>query len=418
MESIEKTAKLLRADKEDIKNLSERLGKVTDKPDALDKVIKANEEKVADRLKILGLNQDSKAEEVYTALLKKAEEDSINFSDHFENPSFEDRNKYNKVLQIIREKTASSNKGFFLKKEKAREFIKKEPPRNVLAQLGYKSVEELLEKEDLFQIFASLRFIEDRDWMNKTFFKQYDDLKPEDFEYREIEVKVLDDKWVESAKGFVEKKWHNVSHLKELGFIFIIPYSLGLPGELLRTLGLVSHYLHEVPFYSEMFEQITEVPETFDEGVASLLRGDVIERKLQPTKNRSLWLVVQRYLVKDDPNDWRLFVPHINPEGYHYLGAEEALIKMSEEMEDKDGLIFWEDTDWVGDFFEDESGNQVRISFDLMDNAFSAVREKEKVRFNYHQHEALWNKFFVEYFDRDKLYNFSKAHLLQGYFEV
>lgn len=418
MESIEKIAKFLRADQDDISLIADRLGKVTDNKNGLDNILEDNKKKVNNRLDTLGLSRDSSAEEVYEKLLEKAEEDSINFSNHFNNPSFDDKEEYNKVLELTKEKTASSKTGFFLKKEKAREFLKKEPPQNVMDYLDYSDVDEMLENEDLLQVFAALRFIEDKEWMNEKFFKQYDDLTPDDFEHREIEVKVLDKKWVDSAKGFVEKKWHNVSHLKELGFIFVIPYSLGLPGELLRTLGLVSHYLHEVPFYSEMFEKITDVPETFDEGVASLLRGDVIDTKIAPTQGRSLWLVVQRYLVKDDPNDWRLFIPHINPEGYHYLGAEEALIKMAEEMEDDDGLDFWKDTDWVGEFFEDESGNKVRISFDLMDNAFSAVREKEKVRFNYHQHEALWNKIFIEYFSREKLYNFSKAHLLQGYFEI
>src|SRR3989338_11175497 len=153
------------------------------------------------------------------------------------------------------------------------------------------------------------------------------------------------------------KKWHNISHLKELGVVFVIPISLGFAGELLRTMSLIAHYLHEVPFYSEIFKKIAEVPETFSENFISLLRGDVMERHL-PENERALFLVVQRYLAKDDENDWRLFVPRINPEALHWVKAEEDMIRTGTVLE---GLIsdlnFFHNLDWVGDYFKDEVGN-------------------------------------------------------------
>jgi len=129
--------------------------------------------------------------------------------------------------------------GFFLKKEKAEELFKNEPPRKILSYLGYQSVEEMLKNEDFDEVFAALRFVEDGEWLNKVFFKQYEGLTAQDFEEREIKLKALSEKWRPAAEKFVTKKYHNISHLKEFGVIFIIPVALNIPGEILRMISLI-----------------------------------------------------------------------------------------------------------------------------------------------------------------------------------
>ena len=64
----------------------------------------------------------------------------------------------------------------------------------------------MLDKENFFEVYSSLRFLEDRDWMNQKFLKQYDSLTPDDFEEREVKVMILDKKWTEAAKDFTDKK--------------------------------------------------------------------------------------------------------------------------------------------------------------------------------------------------------------------
>ena len=235
---------------------------------------------------------------------------------------------------------------------------------------------------------------------------------------REVEIRALSEKWNKYAKIFVMKKWHNVSHLKEFGILFVIPVSLGISGELLRMLNLIFHYTHEIPFYSDIIKKISENQETFAENLQSLLRGDVLDERF-PDSEKSNWLVIQRYLAKDDANDWRLFVPHINPEALHWLRAEADL----EESGGKLGnlgheLRFWNDLDWVGDYFKDESGNNVLVSFDLVDTVMSLVKRHEQVKFLYHHQEALWNKIFIEYFGLPQLEEYSKDFLLRGHFEI
>ncbi|MDO8504609.1 MAG: hypothetical protein Q7S36_02025, partial [Candidatus Liptonbacteria bacterium] len=228
----------------------------------------------------------------------------------------------------------------------------------------------------------------------------------------------LGEKWDKSSQKFVQKKKHNISHLKELGVVFIIPAMLGISGEVLRMFALIMHYLYEIPFYSSIIKEISGYGAEFPAALTSLLRGDVREEHFGEVA-KSHWMVVQRYLAKDDPNDWRLFVPHINPEAIHWMKVEENLFKVGSDVDGfaKD-LMFWQELSWAGDYFKDESGVDVLVSFNLVDTVMSLVKQKELVKYLYHQEEALWNKIFMDFFDRTLLEEYSRKYLLQGYFEV
>lgn len=304
-----------------------------------------------------------------------------------------------------------------LKKEKFREILEEYPPPNILKKFGYKNGKELFDNEKLEEVASSLRFMESSEWMHDTFDKAYRALTPDDFEEREVEAIVLSSKWHEAAKEFVEKKRHNLSHLKELGLIFVIPITLDYPGELMRVFALYLHYLYEVQFYSNLFKGIADHPNFSDE-LISLLRGDVLDTPPSTSKDGTCdWLIVQRYLAKKDEWDKRLFIPHINPEAIHWGKAEDALARL-----DKEDLSltfrFWKDLDWVGGYFK-KDGKEELISFDLIDAVMSLVKEKDELIYLYHQQEALWTHLFTEYVgDGDKLDSLIKENLLKGYITI
>lgn len=417
MNALEKLAKILRADKDNLKKMETRLAFVTGKSGILERVVEENELAAQKRLARLGLGENPRAIDVHEALVKKVQSDDDKIVKSFKNPNCAKRTDCDEVLRVLK-KMSGSRKGFFLKEAKAVQFLEKEPPKQVMGYLGYETVSQMLAKENLLEVYSALRFVEGGEWLNNVFFKQYEALTPADFEEREMEIKVLDEKWVGAADVFLKKKWHNISHLKELGVVFVIPATFGIQGELLRMISLVFHYLHEVPFYSDMFRRIAETPVTFASNLVSLLRGDVEERRL-PENNKSLWYVVQRYLAKDDENDWRLFVPHINPEAMHWQKAEDDLVRLGIEHDGYAAdLEFWKNLDWVGDYFKDEGNNDVLVSFDLVDTVMGLVKKKEMIKYLYHHEEALWNKIFTEYMGGDQLEKFSKEYLLEGYFEI
>ncbi len=417
MDSIEKVAHILRTDKDYIYSVEKRLSQFTGKKGVFDRIIYENEVRIKDRLQKLGLSEDAHAKEVYDALIGKVESHDVWLCERTGSNKCSVPQDFLNAIAIAK-KVLKIPKGYFIKMEKAAELLKKTPPTKIIAYLGYRTVEEMLAKEDIVEILAALRFVEGNEWLNKSFFPQYNSLTPADFEDRAVEVRVLSEKWAKFAKIFVMKKWHNVSHLKEFGILFVIPTSLGISGELLRMLSLIFHYSHEIPFYSEIIKTLAEHPKTFVEHLLSLLRGDTLDKRL-PENDSVQWLVIQRYLAKDDENDWRLFVPHINPEALHWHKAEDDLEASASSFGELGrGLNFWRDLDWVGDFFHDEMGNDILVSFDLVDTVMGLVKRHEQVKFLYHHQEALWNRIFIEYFGEAQLEEYCKKFLITGYFEL
>jgi hypothetical protein len=257
--------------------------------------------------------------------------------------------------------------------------------------------------------------------MHKFFDEAYTGLKQEDFEERVVELKVLDPKWLNVAEKFLEKKYHNVSHLKEYGIIFIIPLQIDTPGETLRLFTLLLHYLHEVPFYSGLFRKYFHDKDFVDK-FKSLLRGDVPEGKT-PVNGKTVWRIVQRYLAKDDENDFRLIEPHVNPEADHWFRVSEDLGRLSRmigqdspQAEGSVPLGYWSGLDYVGSFFKDKEGDRL-VSFDLIDLIMSLVKKGE-IKYMYHQQEALWNKIFSEYLGREKMDQLIEDNIITGFIEL
>ncbi|MDP2629655.1 MAG: hypothetical protein Q8P45_03075 [Candidatus Harrisonbacteria bacterium] len=339
------------------------------------------------------LPQRRNAEQVIAHVRRSVHEDEQELLDLVS--TVRGKNQFEKAA-LLAQRMVKQKKGFFLKKEKGEEILRKRPPQNLLNFVGVDSVEKLLAKVDVAEAFSALRFIETQEWMHETFDAAYSEFTAEDFEERNIEIKVLGPEWKEVAKKFVAKKHHNVSHLKEFGVIFLNPIQEDAPGTFLRYFALLLHYVHEVNFYAKLFKRYVGRHD-FSARLKSLLRGDVKEGDIL---NPRQWLIVQRYLWKENPQDPRLFLPRINPESLHWRRAERDIANYRAKKAPHFDLKIWKNTDWVALAID----KQV-ISFDLEDNVMSFVSLHEKGRheaFSYHQREALWTRIFMEYVGGEK----------------
>lgn len=373
-----------------LENLDETMSEATGRSDILVNLINENRRMVDTTLGVLD-SRHKPATEVREVLRKTILRHEKQFLEYVD--TLEGDNEFEKAVTFAKKATTVSS-GFFLKKEFAQEILRKRPPKNVLKYLNISNVGKLLEKHDVTEVFSSLRFLESKEWMHETFEEAYSNFKASDFEERDIEVKVLGPEWQKVAEEFVAKKHHNVSHLKEFGVVFLNPIKMNIPGKFLRDTPLFLHYFHEIDFYSKLFRKIAK-GDDFAERLKSLLRGDVPEK----TKVKDgEWLIVQRYLWKEDPEDPRLFLPRVNPESMHWARGERDLTNYCAISGGPD-LSLWHDLDWVAGIFEESGGKDSIISFDIEDNAFtlaSFMEGKEEV-FNYHQREAMWTKLFMGY---------------------
>ncbi|OGN12607.1 MAG: hypothetical protein A3C71_01355 [Candidatus Yanofskybacteria bacterium RIFCSPHIGHO2_02_FULL_43_15c] len=407
----EKLAKILRTDPQVLLNLEKEMEGLTGKTGVLEKVTGENQILAVRTLEELGLSRESSADKVYQVLVDRLKHTDEHLNNFLEHPDLSKMANVCGKLCAVALQLNQPKPGFFIKKEKAVQMLEKFPPQNLLDFFGYSTVAELVEKQGFSSVFSALRFAQDTAWMHRFFEEAYNDLTADDFEEREVELKVLEPEWLKVAEKFLEKKYHNVSHLKELGIIFVIPLQIDTLGETLRLFTLILHYLNEVPFYSKLFKKF-HLETGFPSKVRSLLRGDVPEG----AKPEGSIRIVQRYLAKDDPNDFRLVEPHINPEAEHWYKAEGDLGKLSSFPELKGHIFgYWQGLDFVGDFFPSTDLGQVKlVSFDLIDLVMSLV-EKGETKYLYHQQEALWNKIFVEYLGREKVEELVEKNIIEGF---
>lgn len=390
--SILELARILQIDPSILSKLDNSMAETTSKKGVLDLIFEKNKRMAENAVE--KINSGRKSKDAYHMLGNLRE---VIFSHEDELKKFLNEvpgsGIFEKSVNLAQE-MVKIGKGYFLKKENIKNILLARPPQHLLEYLGYRNVDSLIANEDLIECFSALRFVESNEWMHETFEKEYSRFTPDDFEERGIEVKVLGAKWHEIAEKFVAKKHHNVSHLKELGVIFLNPISENIPGKLFRDFLLFLHYFHEIEFYSKLFRKYAKM-DNFSNSLKSLLRGDVKEIF---TAENGDWLIVQRYLNKENPNDPRLFLPRVNPEALHWLRGERDFGEYFKNTSYSD-LAMWGNLSWVGEFFK--IGDEEKLlSFDIEDNIMSVlsfIEGQGQQFFTYHQKEAMWTKIFSEY---------------------
>lgn len=288
-----------------------------------------------------------------------------------------------------------ARKCWVLKKSVAKDLLRQMPPKNMMKQLRYRSLESMLKNENFSELYAGLRFSEGADWLN-TYNELFEKtVRPSDFENREVEIVVMDhEKWVGMAADFVKKKLHNVTHTKELGVIIVVPMGqTHMRGLTLKTLPLLFHYINEIRLYSAFFKLKSTAPH-FGKTITDTLIADVGSGAVLAGHNIH-WRVIQRYLGRHkEDREPEAFEPHVQPEDLHWRKAEESLFKIDSELK------FWQDMDYVGRMAED--GDPVACN--LFDVSFAySNHETYQKRYYYHMRESLWNEIFMRYMGKGNL---------------
>lgn len=298
--------------------------------------------------------------------------------------------KVSELLPLMKktaEKVKVPRDCWVLKKSVAKEMLRKMPPPNIMKRLGYRSVDSMLKREKLAEIYGALRFAETPEWLNK-FNESYKHLKPSDFETRKIEIVIMPaERWGDIAEHFIQKKRHNITHLKELGVILMLPVKADrLPGITIWVMSLLFHYTNEIRLYSAYFK-LQQVKKNFGE---ILVRTLIADPDMGPIMagQKIHWRVIQRYFGKLETEVHpEIFEPHVQPEDLHWRKAESVLYQIDPELE------FWQDLDYVALMYDNRP-----LTFNMMDVAASYCNDTPyEKRTIYHFRESLWNEIFMRY---------------------
>jgi hypothetical protein len=273
-----------------------------------------------------------------------------------------------------------------LKASSAKRLLKAMPPRKIMKQLGYRSVDSMIKREPIGELFGALRFAESPEWQEK-FVKKYQKLSPSDFEVRDIEIIQLDPKkWGVSTDRFVRTNRHNITHLKEFGIILILPLPMRrLQGITITVLPLLLHYINEIRLYSAYFK-LEQVKPEFGQIVAHTISADP-GNHASMAGQRLHWRTIHQHFGRATADHPEIFEPHVQPEDLHWRKAEEILYRI------EPALHFWHDMDFVG-----VRAGLRPISFNLMDMAASYANNlpygHQAV---HHMRESLWNELYSRY---------------------
>ena len=349
--------------------------------------------KVRMKTQELGLDpDDTTGEELYKALINKVEEHNNSLLSAIGGTKEDTVSQLIPKIKAAEEKVDVPRDCWVMKKSVAKRFLKETPPPNMMKLLGYRSVDSMLKKENIFELYGALRFSEGGDWLN-AFNDKYKTLSPSDFESRKIEVVIMPERWADMSEKFITKKKHNITHSKEMGVIIMLPVKVDhLPGITLWGLSLLFHYINEVRLYSAFFK-MQQVKPNFGEIFVNTLLADPSDAAIM-AGNKVHWRVIQRYFGKlADEVHPEIFQPHVQPEDLHWRHAESILYTIAPELK------FWEDLDFVGVMH-----GKRPVTFNMLDVAASFTNKTPYAKREiYHFQEALWNEVFIRYMGQDVL---------------
>jgi hypothetical protein len=351
-------------------------------------------EKAHQCMRDLGLDPaDTTAREFYHALLAKMEADNERVTKLIGGKDSSDV-RHMVPLMIKAAKSVEVNKqAWVLKHSVAKEFLRKMPPQKLMEHLGYTSIDSMLKKEPIDEIYTALRFSEGPEWLNR-YNEMFKTIQPSDFEIRDINIIAMDhDKYVDMAEKFVKKKLHNITHTKELGVIVVVPMQQEtMKGITLKSLPLIFHYINEIRLYSAFFK-LKQVNKNFGETVVNTLIADPGNAS-QMVGRHVHWRVIQRYFGKlKDEKHPEAFEPHVHPEDLHWRRAEENLALLDP------ALSFWREKDYVALMFPEGA-----VALNLVDVSFAYSNEEPfESRYVYHFRESLWNEIFMRYMGEGNL---------------
>jgi hypothetical protein len=336
----------------------------------------------------LGLDsKDTTGRELYHALLAKVQAHDRHLARAVGGRETDDAEALLPLIKLAVEHTKVPKSCWALKRSVAKDMLRKTPPPTVMKLMGHRSVESMLKHEHLAEIYGALRFAESTDWLSK-FNEQYEALKPSDFETREIEFVIMPrGRWADAVEGFVKRKRHNVTHLKELGIVLMLPVkSRKRSGVAITVIPLLFHYINEIRLYSAFFK-LQQVKKSFGKILVKTLNADSAHAAVMAGSNIH-WRIIQRYFGRME-NEYHpeIFEPHVQPEDLYWHKAEDALCLLDPE------LGFWQGLDYVARREGDRP-----ISFNLIDVAVSYttnVPYESRVIYNFR--ESLWIEIFIRY---------------------
>lgn len=342
----------------------------------------------------LGLDpNDTTGRELYSALQERLKRDEQTVRQTLGLSSDSSADEIIGRIQNFLENHDSPKLCFALKSSVARRLLKKKPPKLVMKNLGYRSVDSMLKHENPANLYAAALIVEQPAW-HKNYRDQYSKLTPSDFESRDITITCPKSKrWQQMAKQFIAKEHHNILSFRELGAIVMLPIEYKVDGLAITTLLLMLEELNGIRSHSS-YTKLQQVKPDFGR---RLQESSVSEPHTSATLAGQPvpWRMIQRYYAKfTHAYHPEIFEPHVQPEDLQWISGEKTLAAL------EPTLKFWEGSENLG--LLDESGQIV--SCNALDVALSYCNHLPFAdRIVHFVRDNLWHELMTNYLNQDNL---------------
>ena len=345
------------------------------------------------KLKALGLDpMDTTGEELYGALQERIRADDAHLLVTLQARHGKAGSVQQQIASALNELPVY--KGCFaLKTTIGRKLLKKQPPKQTMKALGYRSFDSMMRREQLLAVYAAAWLLESATW-RKAMIEAYKKLSASDFELRPLAVLAPSSKhWQSLAKTVVSQRKHTVIGLREFGAVVLLPFTDSMPpAAAIATLLMALNEINTVRSGST-YLKLCQVRRDFGDCVQMVvaseptLPAEVLDGQVQ-------WHVVQRYYARhlgkfrDD-----LFEPHIQKEDLSWHSIEKALTFVDPD------ITFWQHTAMLGvlDAHRPVSCNVLDVSLNYC-NQWSY-----RARISHHLQRSLWSELVIRYLKHESV---------------
>ena len=276
---------------------------------------------------------------------------------------------------------------FALKTSVGKRLLMKQPPKQTVRALGYRSFDSMMRREPVLAIFAAAWLLESASW-HRMMTDAYKKLTPADFEIRAFTFLSPSSKhWHALSETVVAHKKHNVIALKEFGALVILPFTSNMPPAMTLTALLIAlHEMNEVRSAS-VYLKLCQVRPDFGHQVQMIVADEPI-LSAALLDGSVPWHIIQRYYARfGERFREELFEPHVQKEDLTWHSVEKALSFI------EPGLAFWHHTAALG-IVDDHRP----VSFNVIDAALNFCNQLPyKDRIAHYLRRNLWSELVIRY---------------------
>ncbi len=286
-------------------------------------------QKAHQAVRSLGLDPaDTTAKELYHALMLRVERDEKTLRKQLgisEKSSLQDL-----VPQTIKlfEQLKLPRGVWVLKNSVAKRLIHAHPPKHLMKQLGYRSLDSLLKREMPAAIIAAGLVCEDSTWRER-FHMKYKQLKATDYEMRNVQLVLLNSKrWQQFFDKQPSLKRRLILPVPELGTLVILPMDATvLPGAGFALFLALAYHINKLRSLSAQVK-LQQVKPQFGSKALAIWNGQNLPLAL--VANQPIHFdVLQRYVASVSPSLYpELLDPYMQLEDLEQISPETLLVSV------------------------------------------------------------------------------------------